>query len=119
MSLNRLFADQPQPEIAGLIDVAHFLERREQAVRRRRWQQDPMGEIGQGETRLRIGERFEDGKAAGQALDLPRRARGSGRCSTAIRRRRVAVRHSGVTNRKSGIRITHCRHLDRREQWRA
>ena len=38
----RLQADVPEPEVAGLVDVAHLLERREQPMRRRRRQADAL-----------------------------------------------------------------------------
>jgi hypothetical protein len=79
-------ADVPEAQVAGLVDVAHLFQRRQQSMRGRRRQAHAVGEIRQRDSRLGLGERFENVQAARQALDLPvtwpvlraARTRGSG-----------------------------------------
>ena len=66
----RLQADVPAAELAGLVDVAHPVERREQPVRRRRRQLDALRDVGEREAAFGARERLEDREAAREALDL-------------------------------------------------
>ena len=86
-------ADIPETERAGLIDVAHLFQRREEPVRRGRRQAHPMGEIRERDAAVGLGERFEQVEPARQALHLSGDGAGLRRNAALTRRVGEAMRH--------------------------
>src|SRR5438552_17274756 len=66
----RLELDVPQPEVAGLVDVPHPFQRRQEPVRGRRRQLHATGDVCQRQAATALGQRFENGEAAIRALHL-------------------------------------------------
>jgi len=85
--------DVPVAEIARLVDVTHFLERREQPVRRRRRKLDALRDVGQRDSGFGSRQRLEDVEAAREALHLRGDAARLRRRSPAAWRRGESVRH--------------------------